>query len=188
MKPNHVLSGCGCKMCWNERRHLSQRKSHEEFLKEIGDSCSVLEKYKGAREKIKFKCKKGRVFDMRPNDILYAKHGCPLCATRVNSKGVQSITSVLENMKLMYFKEQSFSDCRNPRTNYLLPFDFFIPELNLIIEYDGEFHYKVPDSMGGSIALKGTKYRDSVKNEYCLSKKIHLKLCLKWVLLVHMPL
>ena len=35
-----------------------------------------------------------------------------------------------------------FNWCKNPETNKYLPFDFYIPDLNLIIEIDGDQHFE----------------------------------------------
>jgi hypothetical protein len=41
-------------------------------------------------------------------------------------------------MKISYEKEKTFSTLKNPKTNKALRFDFYLPQLNTIIEYDGE--------------------------------------------------
>lgn len=45
--------------------------------------------------------------------------------------------------------------------------DIFIEELNLVIEYQGEQHFKPIAFMGGEEALKNTKRRDKEKAEIC---------------------
>ena len=50
-------------------------------------------------------------------------------------------------------------------------YDFYLPEHNLLIEYDGEFHYE-NTSLGND--LKRQKEYDQIKNYYAKSKGIEL--------------
>lgn len=68
-----------------------------------------------------------------------------------------------------------FPDCRDQKT---LPFDFYLPGYNLIIEYDGRQH---TDPNAGWGDLKGGKYgynyihrHDLMKNQYCKDNNINL--------------
>lgn len=49
-------------------------------------------------------------------------------------------------MNVSFEKEKTFIDCVNPKTNFLLRFDFYLPDYNIIIEYDGEQHFKYNDT------------------------------------------
>lgn len=58
-------------------------------------------------------------------------------------------------------------------------FDFYLPDYNLFIEYDGEQHYKVPRYVGDNNdanirILKNTQIRDEIKNKYCEDNGINL--------------
>ena len=53
-------------------------------------------------------------------------------------------------------------------------FDFYIPHLNLCIEFDGELHYKPVKFFGGKKSFEKAKYLDQVKNKYCELNKINL--------------
>ena len=78
-----------------------------------------------------------------------------------------------------YIKQKRFDDCRNIKTNYLMPFDFYLPELNLCIEVDGEQHFK-PSKFSNisegeaSQNLEARKEKDRQKDEYCLKNGIKL--------------
>ena len=45
-------------------------------------------------------------------------------------------------------------------------FDFFLPDYNLLIEYDGEQHFKPVQTYGGEEALKKLLVRDEFKNRW----------------------
>ncbi len=49
-----------------------------------------------------------------------------------------------------------------------------MPEQNIIIEFDGEQHFKPVDFFGGEDSFKDLQKRDYEKNQYCLKNKITL--------------
>ena len=64
--------------------------------------------------------------------------------------------------------------CFNPMTGMKLPFDFYIKEINTLIEIDGEQHFIPVERFGGEKALKDRKYRDYIKDKYCMENNINL--------------
>jgi len=54
--------------------------------------------------------------------------------------------------------------------------DFFLPKLNLIIEYNGKQHYDSVDFFGGSKGLKSTQKRDKIKYDFCKKNKINFEI------------
>lgn len=70
----------------------------------------------------------------------------------------------LKQLKLQYYREVEFTDCINPKTKQRLRFDFYIPKLNTLIEYDGINWHKDID----------VKYRDEVKNNWAINKGLSL--------------
>ena len=56
----------------------------------------------------------------------------------------------------------------------MLPFDFYLPQYNLIIEYDGEQHFKPISVFGGEDAFWTTVTHDAIKNQYCEDNDIDL--------------
>lgn len=56
-----------------------------------------------------------------------------------------------------------------------LPFDFYIPKYNLIIEVDGKQHYKKIDYFGNNSSYKKQKEHDAIKENYCKKHKIKIK-------------
>lgn len=61
---------------------------------------------------------------------------------------------------------------------HTLPFDFAVynnnNELLLLIEYDGQQHFKPVPFYGGDSFLKETQIRDRIKTEYCNNNNIKL--------------
>jgi very-short-patch-repair endonuclease len=89
----------------------------------------------------------------------------------VDSKGVRDIISILEDRKIKYNREHYYKDCKN--VNYLR-FDFYLPDYNILIEYDGRQHFEVVGIWGGIEELERRKFNDKIKNKYCIKNGIPL--------------
>jgi len=91
------------------------------------------------------------------------------------SLGEKKIERYLDRNNYSYIYEHKFDDCRNINP---LRFDFYIPDLNTVIEFDGEQHFK-PTSFSSSkeesvINYEYIKRNDEIKNQYCLKNNINL--------------
>ena len=95
--------------------------------------------------------------------------GCKLCKT--NSKGEEYIKMYLEENKIKYIQQHGFDTCKYINK---LNFDFYLPEYNLCIEFDGIQHFKPIKQFGGEIEYINCIKRDECKNEWCLENKIKL--------------
>jgi len=90
--------------------------------------------------------------------------------------GAEEISKILENNNIKFVREKKFNDCTNTREGKScrkLPFDFYIPSLNTIIEFDGEQHFKPSNKFGMDKFITGQQF-DKFKNEYCLKNNINL--------------
>ena len=58
-----------------------------------------------------------------------------------------------------------------------MPFDFYLPQYNICIEYDGEFHYKM---IMGYDEFINQKIRDTIKTVYCKENNIKLIIIPYW--------
>lgn len=97
------------------------------------------------------------------------KHGfkCPNCGIK------KSYAEILMSKLLQVeFKEQkTFKNCFYKKK---LPFDFYIPSLNVCIEMQGIQHYKPVEVFGGELGFKETKIRDEIKRNFCKDNNIEL--------------
>lgn len=55
-----------------------------------------------------------------------------------------------------------------------MKFDFYLPDYNVCIEYDGKQHFKPVEYWGGEWSLTELQIKDNLKNNYCKDKKIEL--------------
>lgn len=96
------------------------------------------------------------------------------------SGGEYRIIQALTNFKIPFTREQEFEFCINPKTGCNLRFDFYIPQLNTCIEFDGLQHYEIvpefygKDKVKAKIMLKDQQFRDNIKNLYCSENNIKL--------------
>ena len=118
-------------------------------------------------------CKK-HYYDL-PNELISEKrtHGSNPCECyRVYSIGVQKIRSILKENNIKFEMEKTFSTCVSPKGN-VMPFDFYLPEYNILIEYDGEQHYKICFGQDKE-KLKLQQEHDQLKTEWCSKNNIKL--------------
>ncbi|WCS68913.1 hypothetical protein [Bacillus phage BvP] len=166
--PHSFLQGKGCPECFGNRA-----KTTEEFSKEVDElsdgEYSLLTEYINNRTHVTIEhIECGKEYSVTPKDFLRGNR-CPFCK---QSKGEKMIQRILDERGIRYVIQKSFDDLKN---NYQkLPFDFFLPDYNLLIEYDGVQHFKEVQYFGGAKKLADQKRRDSLKNEYAKSKNIKL--------------
>ena len=101
----------------------------------------------------------------------FTQHGGQVCKNccNVESLGEKRIRIYLENNSILFEKQKWFPDCRDRNP---LPFDFYLQEYNLLIEYDGRQHFEETDYF--TYTLKTIQYHDQIKNNYCLINGIRL--------------
>lgn len=94
--------------------------------------------------------------------------GCPRCKF---SKGEKRTMDILNEMNIKFIEQKTFDECRLER---LLKFDFYLPEYNTCIEYDGIHHFEPVDVFGGGKEFKKVQLRDVAKNKFCQEQSIKL--------------
>lgn len=114
----------------------------------------------------------GHIWDTNGPSLING-HRCPKC---MRSKFEIETSQLLDNLGYNYESQYIFYDCRdiNP-----LPFDFYLSDYNILIEVDGEGHYKpIPR---GSMTLEEAKQQldiiqkhDNIKTQYCINHNIPL--------------
>lgn len=87
------------------------------------------------------------------------------------SNGEVKIENILKSKGVKYESEKRFKDCRD---SLPLPFDFYLPEYNTCIEFDGEQHHKVVEYYGGIDYLKDRIKKDKIKTNWCDKNDIKL--------------
>ena len=119
----------------------------------------------------KCSCEKGETIFLRTDDLISGKIIC--CQQRLNkgrSSGEVKINTALTDLKINFKQEYVFQDCRNPKTNMPFRFDFYLPDYNCCIEYDGEQHFIETDMCNDTLEERIEK--DTLKDEYCKENNI----------------
>ena len=152
-------------------------KCHQ-YIKENTTATMLSTKYSGVISRYDFICECGEHFTRSwklivDNDSYF----CDICSNGI-SVGERKIRKILKDNNVQYIREHTFDGMRSSFGG-MLRFDFYLPESNIAIEFDGEQHYH-PVQFGGISKSKAleehnkTKERDISKNQYCKDNNIKL--------------
>ena len=172
--PQSALQGIGCPNCTTEKRHNSMVKSEEQYvleLQKIHPNIILLGEYTTTHTPTLHKCLIDDYEWMpKPSGLLFG-FGCPCCN---KSKGEKAVELWLTQHNVEYIPQKRFDDCRDKQA---LPFDFYLPVMNVCIEYQGRQHYESIEHFGGEENLQYVQLHDEIKRKYCLDNDISL-LCI----------
>jgi very-short-patch-repair endonuclease len=165
---NHMNMGSGCPKCvgigkWNTDLLIYEfKKVHENKFNYSKINFENIEK------KVEIICEKHGSFYQNIHKHLNGQ-GCKLCLSK--SKGEEYVEMWLNLLKIKYIREYKFKGCKYKKPLY---FDFYLPNNNMCIEFDGKQHYQPIKRFGGDESFELSKTRDSVKNKWCFDNKINL--------------
>ena len=173
--PNGHLTGYGCLKCGRVEVGGQFRKPVANFVATANkihhskyDYSGVI--YTKTSHPVTITCPIHGKFLQAPAYHLLGQ-GCPRCRI---SKGETRIESFLTSHRIVYLSQKMFADCRDIRP---LKFDFYIPSANLLIEYDGEQHFrrgKMGKHYVSATELREVQRRDSIKTDYAKRRGIRL--------------
>ena len=164
-KLENLLTGRGCRECGVEKMSRSTSLTKDEFqnkVSSINNNITVLE-YTGQRKGFhRYRCDR---CESEWEGAFTYNLSCGRC-DKVKSKGEEKIRQILQKYNINFVCEKRFEDCKFVRR---LPFDFYLPDYNTIIEYHGEQHYRSVARFGGKEAFIARQNHDKKKKDYCLS-------------------
>jgi Zn finger protein HypA/HybF involved in hydrogenase expression len=164
--PMKHLRGQQCPKC--SGKYKTTKELVTSFKKIHGNKYDYsMVNYINAATKVKIICEKHGVFEQIIGNHLNG-YGCSKCN---NSRGEIQIENYLKNKNIMFESQKKFKGCKN---KYQLPFDFFIPSLNICIEYDGIQHFKPLKHFGGNEKFIYRQNNDDIKNKFCQKNNINL--------------
>ena len=138
--PMGHLQGCGCPACALIGRTATAEERKQRLWVAHGDRydfSKVSYENLASHIKVEVVCREhGSFFSSWGN--LSVGRGCPRCHTP--SVGEVRIAAFLDDAGISYKPQKRFDDLRGKR-NIPLSFDFYLPDLNMLIEYDGAQHY-----------------------------------------------
>lgn len=155
------LKGHNCPKCTGNSG-LTKKQFIEKAIKQHGEIYNYDKvNYINAHQKVEIICDTHGLFKQTPNDHIYSNgKGCPKCK---ETTGERKIRLYLENQGIIYTYQKRFESCIYKK---ILPFDFYLPNFNILIEFDGIQHFKPISIWGGEKALKSLKIRDNIKNKF----------------------
>lgn len=158
-------NACSCKSYSHSSIEQLQERLDKQFPKEyqllkaegVNDNCLVKH----------LNC--GFIFPVRCfSDLLNKRNrGCPKCY-QFKSQGEKVIRDFLEQKNIKYIPQKTFA----PLNKSKYRFDFYLPDYNLAIEYQGEQHYR--DNGFFKDKLEVIQRRDEIKRKYCQENNIKL--------------
>lgn len=175
----HLKSGRGCYYCGRESMSEKQKYSFDEVKLEIESNAKnklLSNKYTGCNNYdllITCECC-GKPYITSLNYYRKGKTKCNDCTCSI---GERIILDYLNEHKYRYEH-----DCYEIQTKYWdnpLRFDFYLPDYNFAIEFDGEYHFKPIDFNNEGLYVanqkfKETQERDVAKNKHCIENNIPL--------------
>lgn len=169
---NHYYRGFGCKICAYKKSSKKRMISLEEFISKAkkvhGDKYNYsLVEYNGDSKKVKIICSKHGIFNQTPNAHVLRKNGCPHCK---ESFGEKTIRLYCEEQGIKYITQKRYEDCRDVIP---LPFDFLLPDKNILIEFQGEQHFHPIKKFGGKKGFEYILKHDEIKRKWAKSKGFH---------------
>lgn len=167
---HHIHSNQGCPSCANRDMTTEKfiERAKEKHKNKYDYSTSV---YKTARGFIDINCLVHGIYPQRAWNHLNG-NGCPLCVDAMNSRGVRRIEAWLQKNDILFEREKTFPDLvSSKKGKKSLRFDFYIPGLEVLIEFDGQQHFEANDHWGGEKAFLELIANDKKKNEWVKNKK-----------------
>lgn len=168
-KASSHLEGCGCPKCKN-----CKKLTTEEFIEKastVHNNKYSYDKsvYISSRTKLLITCPTHGDFSMQANNHL-AGQGCPACSS---SKGELAIAKYLQDNGIKY-QRQYLVKLQVNNSPYNAFVDFYLPDLNIYIEYNGQQHYMPIECFGGKLSYEKQILRDEALRNYCQLNDIKL--------------
>ena len=136
-KPDNHMMGQGCHPCYYD----SMRDTKEIFIQKSNkihfnkyEYSKV--NYKNSRTKVEIICSKHNSFYQTPDSHLRGK-GCSKCNTL--SKAEIYIKNYFKKYNIKFKEQYIFKN--QPKNIEFCRYDFYLPDINLVIEYHGKQHF-----------------------------------------------
>lgn len=157
---------CGC------QTKVFRNRTPEEFINECNlyynNELELVGQYKNQTTKVLLRHKPcGMIWSVNPPDIIHGKSHCPKCRTQ-ESLGIKKIKKFLEEKNIYFIQEYQLPNSRQR-------LDFFLPNYNLGIEYNGKQHYEYIEFFHKNIeGFEKYKERDIKKQKICKENNIEI--------------
>lgn len=156
--PNNFKKGHRCPICGGN----NPKQAKLDFIKQVEkEGYKVLGKYINASTKIELQCNKSHRYFVQPNNFKNGQR-CPYCSTI--SHGEILTKKILDEYNCKYESQKKFDGLIGLGGGQL-SYDFFVDNY-LLIEIQGEQHYKPKELFGGEEKFKQQQEHDRRKREF----------------------
>lgn len=130
-------SNCDCCYCSGQKNKKDFIIFQQELNENYPNKFTLLSDYTNVKTNIRIKCNKcGFIRNVKPN-ILLRQGYCPKCSNNI-SLGENRIGKWLNENNIVFEQQKYFQDW-NIGIHY---FDFYLPNYNMVIEFQGKQHYQ----------------------------------------------
>ena len=182
---------CGEIQCYNvpkihngsKVRNLNCKEKREGLKKVMncGMECQIIEYRNSHTKGITVQFNDGEIVISNWNNFLHHSihnPNLPKCGCVNNSTGEQQIANALSQLSVPFVRQKTFEDLKSVKNNHMF-FDFYLPNNNLLIEYQGEFHdgipfKKNPNGIQTKQKWEEQKVRDDIKRKWAKNHNIEL--------------
>lgn len=166
------VKSCGC--LWKEKiqERIGKTKQGESLSGKTFGLLTVLPEFEyiDGIPKNKCICKCGNITYVSTRAL---NSGNTKSCGCVKSHGEYNTMKALNEMHISYIREYSFKDLVSKKRKKLR-FDFYLPDLNILIECQGRQHYEYAGGFFTEEEFKNLLERDKQKERYCKDNNISL--------------
>lgn len=170
VRPKDLLNGHGCPICAKNKTKIQNLQRFIELSK-IAHGTKfdyTTLKFDGYQKPMIITCPIHGEVSILPYNHLIGP-GCPKCGQSI---GELKIENLLKNLHIDYKKEFPIEYSGNKTNKTYI--DFYLPDKNMFIEYNGLQHYIPVKYFGGKIQFEKQKARDKYVEKYCNNNDIRL--------------
>jgi hypothetical protein len=168
--PTVWYKGFGCLKC-QTRRPNPKQITKDQFINRANKIHDFKYDYSNINftniyDEVEIICPNHGSFFQKPSIHMYAKSNCPECSIY---KGEEKVGIWLNTNNINYIYQHKVKI--NNSYHY---YDFYLPEHDIMIEYNGMQHYKPISFFGGQKGFEYLQSRDKIKQQYCSDNNIKL--------------
>lgn len=165
---NFMRNNAKCLTCNNILLSINQRLSIDKvksIVEEYG--YKLISDYKNNQEPMTLLCPNNHIYKASLNNFMAGKR----CSTCSMTSGEQETYRILKKYDINLLIQYKFKDCRDIKP---LPFDFYLPDYNTCIEFDGQQHYTKEAFNKTDEDFQDRIKKDNIKTQYCKDNNIKL--------------
>ena len=167
---NGSSQSCGCL-----QKEITAKRSFKDLTGQKFGLLSVIEctgKQAGYNYIWKCKCECGNICEVRGGDL--SNGHTSSCGCLTSSLGEKNIQKILTQNNIEFCTQYTFKDLRYKDSNELVRFDFFLPQYNRLIEFDGIQRFQSNGGWNSQANFEQTQKRDKIRNQYAIEHNISL--------------